>query len=57
MIVEYKHGSDIYVEQSALLTLLNLESQEKNLLTRSVTSIFPDSVKKRIMVDGQTKYP
>ena len=56
-LLEYQDDSNAYVKQSLLMDMLDLTDDNKSILTRTVKSAFPNSVKKTIMIDRQLMYP
>jgi hypothetical protein len=56
-VLVYDEDSDVYVRQSVLMDLLDLAAEGKNVLTRTITALFPGSSKKRKMIDHESMYP
>ena len=56
-LLQYIEDPKAYVKQSVLLDLLNLKSEQKSILTRTIKATFPNASKKTIMIDHQSMYP
>ena len=56
-VVEYQEDPDVYVKQSLLLDLLGLTVNDKSILSRTITSLFPSSTKKKMVIEGERMYP
>ena len=55
--MQYHEDSNIHVKQALIMNLLGLSDTGKNILTRSIKEVFPNSTKKTIVVRHENVYP